>query len=427
MKSENSLKQKHKNIYQYSFFDHLVRSNDGLNSKHKTLQTISMKLYEFEGKQLFRNMGIPVPEGDVVSNVDEAKKVADRLGYPIVLKSQVLSGGRGKAGGIQFAGSESELENKATELLGTTISNEVVQKLLVEKKTDKRKEYYAGITLDPRESLPLLMVSAKGGIDVEEVAENMPDQLHSMPLDPMRNIELYHLLEVVSKTGSTGKELVQISRVLQRLVACYYRFDAFTVEINPLLVGSKAEVFAADAKVEIDDSALFRLPDVKAFERPNDGQTSLEKEARKAGLAYITMDDGNVGIISSGAGLAMSSMDMIQMHGGKPANFLDLGGGASPEKAATALKIVLKTPGVEGVLFNVFGGANNCEQMAKGIVQVVDELNPTQTIMVKMRGYSQDEGWKLLEDRNVPIVKYGTTEEAVETMLSQMRKKDQAR
>jgi len=382
-----------------------------------------MKLYEFEGKQLFRNMGIPIPEGDVAASVAEACVIADRIGFPVVLKSQILGGGRGKAGGIFFAETQDEVADAAGKLVGMAIAGGAVQKLLIEKKVDRAKEYYAGITLDPKKFLPMLMVSAKGGIDVEEVAQSMPEQLHSLPLDPTKAIQLYHLLEVVSKTGSTGKELVKISKILQKLVSCFYRYEAVTVEINPLIVGSDANIFAADSKIEIDDSALFRLPEIKAFKRDKKVQDPLEAQAQDVGLSYIKMNQGNIGIISSGAGLAMSSMDMVSLHGGRPANFLDLGGGASPEKAATALKIVLKTPGVEGVLFNVFGGANNCEQMAKGIVQVIDELNPPQTIMVKMRGYSQEEGWKLLEDRKVPIVKFGTTEEAVEIMLGQMREK----
>ncbi len=383
-----------------------------------------MKLYEFEGKQLFRNMGIPVPEGDVAASVDEARTIAARIGYPVVVKSQILSGGRGKSGGIQFAASETELTDKAERLIGADISAETVQRLLIEKKVDRIREYYAGITLDPKESSPMLMVSAKGGIDVEEVAHRMPEHLHSLMLDPTGSVQLYHLLEVVSKTGATGKELVGISRILQKTVSCYYGYDAFTVEINPLMVGTDAALYAADSKIEVDDSALFRLPEIKALKRSGKVKDSLEAQARDAGLSYITMDRGNIGIISSGAGLAMSSMDMVLRHGGRPANFLDLGGGASPEKAGSALKIVLKTPGVEGVLFNVFGGANNCEQMAKGIVQAIDELTPPQTIMVKMRGYSQDDGWRLLEDRGVPIVKYGTTEEAVETLIAEMRKKE---
>ena len=382
-----------------------------------------MKLYEFEGKQLFRNMGIPIPEGDVAASVAEAGVIADRIGFPVVLKSQILGGGRGKAGGIFFAETQDEVADAAGKLFGMAIAGEAVQKLLIEKKVDRAKEFYAGITLDPKQSLPMLMVSSKGGIDVEEVAQSMPEQLHSLPLDPTKTIQLYHLLEVASKTGSTGKALVQISIILQKLVSCFYRYEGVTVEINPLIVDSDSNIFAADSKIEVDDSALFRLPEIKAFKRDKKVQDPLEAQAQDAGLAYITMTQGNIGIISSGAGLAMSSMDMVSLHGGRPANFLDLGGGASPEKAATALKIVLKTPGVKGVLFNVFGGANNCEQMAKGIVQVIDELNPPQTIVVKMRGYSQEEGWKLLEDRKVPIVKFGTTEEAVEIMLGQMRKK----
>ena len=181
-------------------------------------QTLNfMKLYEFEGKQLFRNMGIPIPEGDVAASVQEAQSVAARIGYPVVLKSQILGGGRGKSGGIQFAETEVELKEKALKLLGATISMEAVEKLLIEKKVDRVKEFYAGITLDPKESLPILMVSSKGGIDVEEVAQSMPEQLHSLPLDPTKTIQLYHLLEVASKTGSTGKALVQITKILQKL------------------------------------------------------------------------------------------------------------------------------------------------------------------------------------------------------------------
>jgi len=379
-----------------------------------------MKLYEFEGKQLFRNTGIPVPEGEIATDVDAARDVANRIGYPVVLKCQILGGGRGKAGGIQFAETEAELTEKAAGLLGSEISKAPVEKLLIEKKVDCAKEFYAGITLDPKASSPLLMVSSRGGVDIEETADSAPEQVFTLLLDPTKSVELYHLLELVSQTGSTGRELVRISTALQKLVSCYYRYEAFVVEINPLIVSTDGDIFAVDSKIEVDDSALFRLPEVRAFKRSVAVDDPLEVEAGNAGVSYITMDKGNIGIISSGAGLAMASMDMVSLHGGRPANFLDLGGGASPEKAAAALKIVLKTPGVEGVLFNVFGGSNNCEQMAKGITRVVDELDPPQTIMVKMRGYSQEEGWKLLEERNIPIVKFGTTEEAVDMMLEKM-------
>jgi succinyl-CoA synthetase beta subunit len=383
-----------------------------------------MKLYEFEGKQLFRNMGIATPKGDVAVDINEAARIAAHIGYPVVLKSQILKGGRGKAGGIQFAETDAGLKEKVATLLGADISVETVEKLLIEEKIDGAKEYYAGITLDPRRSLPMLMVSAKGGIDVEDVAQRMPEHLHTLPLDPTRTVELYHLLPVVSKTGATGKALVQISKTLQKLISGFYRYEAVTVEINPLMIGPDAGVVAADSKVEIDDSAIFRLSEINALKQSRKVKNPLAARARDAGLSYITMDQGNIGVISSGAGLAMSTMDMVSRHGGRAANFLDLGGGASPEKVATALKIVLETPGVTGVLFNVFGGANNCEQMANGIVRVIDELNPPQTIVVKMRGYSQEEGWKLLEDKNVPTIKFGTTEEAVQIILTEMQKKD---
>jgi succinyl-CoA synthetase beta subunit len=379
-----------------------------------------MKLYEFEGKQLFRDTGIPVPEGDIAADAEAARDVANRIGYPVVLKSQVLGGGRGKAGGIQFAEAEAELTEKAAGLLGSEISKAPVEKLLIEKKVECAKEFYAGITLDPKESSPLLMVSSRGGVDIEETADSAPDQVFTRLLDPTKSVELYHLLDLVSQTGSTGRELVRISAVLQKLVSCYYRYEAFVVEINPLVVGADGDILAVDSKIEVDDSALFRLPEVRAFRRSVAVDDPLEAEAGNAGVSYISMNNGNIGIISSGAGLAMASMDMVSLHGGRPANFLDLGGGASPEKAAAALEIVLKTPGVEGVLFNVFGGSNNCEQMARGITRVVDDLAPPQTIVVKMRGYSQEQGWKLLEERNIPVVKFGTTEEAVDMMLEKM-------
>ncbi|MBW1697714.1 MAG: ADP-forming succinate--CoA ligase subunit beta [Deltaproteobacteria bacterium] len=381
-----------------------------------------MKLYEFEGKRLFRKMGIPVPEGDVAASAEEASRVAASIGYPVALKSQILGGRRGKTGGIQFAETEAELKTKVLKLLGASLAGETVHKLLIEKKVVGTKEFYAGITLDPRGSSPVLMVSDQGGMEIEELADMAPERVHRMLLDPIKTIRLYHLLDVVSKTGLSGTELVRVSETLLRLISCYYRYQAVTAEINPLIIGSNGGIFAADSKLEIDDSALFRLTEIQELERPVVVDDPLEAEARREGLSYVAMENGNIGIISGGAGLAMASMDMVFLHGGRPANFLDLGGGTTPEKAAAALRIVLKTPGVKGVLFNVFGGINNCEQMAKGIAKVIDELHPAQSIVVKMRGYSQEEGWQILESRNVPVVKFGTTEEAVKTLLAAMER-----
>lgn len=381
-----------------------------------------MKLYEFEGKTIFREMNIPVPKGKVISSLDEAKEAAAEAGYPLVVKSQVLRGGRGKAGGIKFAENEDELGRAVNELMCMEISGEKIEKLLIEEKLKISREFYMGITLDPKSSLPLLMISAQGGMDIEHIAKEYPHQLFKMYLDPLKKPRQYEMIDLLLKTGLKGKLLVQMSRVLHNLTECYLKFNAITTEINPLVICEDDTVIAADSKVEIDDLALFRIKAVSNFERKEELLDPLESEAKAAGVSYVGMGKGNIGLISGGAGLGMASMDMISAHGGVSANFLDLGGDATTEKTAEALRIVLKTPGVKGVLLNLFGGINNCEHMAKGIISVVDEFKPTQAIVVKMRGHSQDEGWAILESRNIPLIKHGTTEEAVVLLMKEMEK-----
>lgn len=382
-----------------------------------------MKLYEFEGKTLFRGMDIPTPRGYIASTVEEAKKAGNDIGFPLAVKSQVLRGGRAKAGGIRFAHDEDELIHLSRELLGTRCADERVEKLLIEEKLSIARELYVGITLDPQASLPVLMVSGHGGMGVEDLVQRYPHELFRKSLDPMEHVRLYHMMEMVLKTGLRGKEMLQVSQILLTLINCYVAFEAITAEINPLIIDRAGRAFAADAKLEIDDSALFRLKEVRSFKRNRKPEDSLEAEARAAGVSYVRMNGGNIGLIAGGAGLGMASMDMISAHGGRPANFLDLGGDATPSKTAAALSIVLKTPGVEGVLINAYGGINNCEAMAKGIIQVIKKLKPRQAIVVKMRGHSQEEGWTLLEGKKIPIVKFGTTEEAVMLLLTEIQKK----
>jgi succinyl-CoA synthetase beta subunit len=231
-------------------------------------------------------------------------------------------------------------------------------------------------------------------------------------------------MNLVLKTGKTGKKMVQISKVLVNLVACYYKFDAITAEINPLIIDTDGNAIAADAKFEIDDSSLFRLEEVKTFYRGQENiEDPLEIKAQEAGVSYVRLGNGNIGLIADGAGVSMATMDMVFEYGGEPSNFLDLGGSVTPRKTADALKIVLSTPGVEGVFVNVFGGINDCAEMAQGIADVIDELNPSQQITVKMRGHSQDKGWEILEAKNIPLIKYGTTEEGVKLLLDEMEKK----
>jgi len=380
-----------------------------------------MKLYEFEGKSLFRKTGIPVPSGGVAANPDEARPIAEDIGYPVVIKSQVLRGGRGKAGGIQFADTETELKDITERLFGMKLGEEEVEKLLIEQKIASDREFYAGITQDPETLFPVLMVSSQGGMDIESIAKTASTQIFKQILDPTLTYRLFHMMDLISPMGLASEVSIKIAKILLGLINCYFKFEAITAEINPMMLPDTGEIYAADAKIEIDDSALYRIKESKSFHRSEAFDDPLEAEAKAVGVAYVPMGEGNIGIISGGAGLAMASMDLVSVLGGKPANFLDLGGGTTPERAAAALNIVLKTPEVAGVLFNVFGGINNCEEMAKGIAQVIDEMKPSQAIVVKMRGYSQEAGWEILESRNISIVKHGTTEDAVTQLLEEMK------
>lgn len=383
-----------------------------------------MKLYEFEGKSLFLKTGIPVPKGITVKSREQAASSIDSLTFPVAVKSQVLRGGRGKAGGIKFATDMQQMNGCVKALLDFDIQGEKVNKVLIEEKLSIVSEYYAGITFDPVRLLPLLIISAKGGVDIEKVAESSPDKVIKLHLDPMDLPKPFDIMNLVLKTEVTGKNMVQFSRTVMNLVNCYFKFDAVTAEINPLVIDEKGNAVAADAKFEIDDSALYRVLDVKNFHRSmEDVENPLEAEADKAGVSYVALGNGNIGLIAGGAGVGMATMDMVFEYGGEPVNFLDLGGSATPKKTADALKIVLSTPGVEGVFVNVFGGINNCQEMAQGISDVIEQINPEQKIVVKMRGHSQDAGWEILEAKKIPVIKFGTTEQGVKLLLDEMGEK----
>ena len=382
-----------------------------------------MKLYEFEGKQLLAQMNIPVPRGEVAATGEAALDIAARIGYPVVLKSQVLQGGRGKARGIRFAQDPHELNGVYTALSKLTIGREPVSQILVEEKLAIDRELYAGITVDPKSTKPLLMISAKGGVDIEQVAAEDPAQIVKQPIDALAPSKPFNLMPIVKRSGLDGSPMVQVANLLEKLIRCYFHFEAITAEINPLVIDAAGMLMAADAKFDIDDAALFRQPQIAAFKRSETAENPFEREARVAGVSYVRLEDrGFIGIISGGAGLGMATMDAVYHHGGVPANFLDLGH-ATPEKTAAALRIVLKTPGVSGVFLNAYGGINNCEEMAKGVMTVVESLKPQQAIVVKMRGHSQEAGWALLAEKNIPTVKTGTTADGIELLKDTMQKK----
>ena len=376
-----------------------------------------MKLYEFEGKQLLNNAGIPVPQGFTADTVMAAVLGCETLVYPVAVKAQVLRGGRGKAGGICFAENKSDLTLCAESLLEMKIKTEKVEMLYIEKKLSIRSEYYAGITMEPGSGLPLLILSPRGGIDIEAIAREYPEEIFKNELTSLKPYRLHHVIDMVKKTGLKGKELMQTSRIVLSLIHCYFLNEALTAEINPLVIDNNGKVIVADAKFEIDDASLFRNKTISRFKRSDTRADPLEIAANNSDVSYVQLNHGDIGVISGGAGLGMATVDMIQALGGKPANFLDLGGDSTRQKTAASLRIVLQTPGVKSVLVNIFGGTNNCETIALGISDVIDELCPSERIVVKMRGHSQDEGWALLEERGIPVIKFGTTEDAVREVL----------
>jgi succinyl-CoA synthetase beta subunit len=297
------------------------------------------------------------------------------------------------------------------------IKTEKIEMLSIEKKISIRSEYYAGITSEPGSGLPLLILSPRGGIDIEAIARKYPEEIFKNELTSLKPYRLHHVIDMVQKTGLKGHELLQTARIVLSLIHCYFFNEALTAEINPLVIDNNGKVIAADAKFEIDDASLFRNKTISQFKRSDTQTDPLEIAANNADVSYVQLNCGDIGVISGGAGLGMATVDMIQALGGQPANFLDLGGDSTRQKTAAALRIVLQTPGVKSVLVNIFGGTNNCETIALGISDVIDELCPFERIVVKMRGHSQDEGWALLEERQIPVIKFGTTEDAVREVL----------
>lgn len=371
-----------------------------------------MRLFEYEGREIFARYGIGVPRATLVQSVEEALKAAETLSYPVVVKAQVLTGGRGKAGGVKVAANQAELTEYTKQILGLVIRGEKTESVLLSEKTEIARELYAGITFDPQNGRPVLMFSTSGGMEIEEVAKIAPEKVLKMHLLPTQPVRGFRIVDFLRGSGLPSHLLPKVAQVIQKLIEAFYGSDATTAEINPLVVTSQDEVVAIDSKVVIDDSSLARQKITPRFEV----STPLEARAKKVKLNYVQLK-GNIAVLGSGAGLAMATMDLISHYGASPACFLDTGGGISAEKMSEALRICLATPGVQGVLVNAFGGINNCEWMGRGIATVIDEDHPKVKILVKMRGHSQDEGWKLLEDRKIPIVKFGTTEEAVEQIV----------
>ena len=372
-----------------------------------------MNLHEYQSKELFRAAGIPVPPGEVASAVDQAAEIAARLGYPVVVKAQVLIGGRGKAGGVKVVRSPEDLRREAGRILGMDIRGLTVRRVLITPSADIEREYYAGMVLDRRNETPLLMVSPAGGIDIEEVARTTPDRILKIPID-LRGLPAYRAraaARFLDKRPAIQKRIVP---VLIRLARVYHEQDASLAEINPLVVTPKGEVVALDAKIVLDDSALDRHPDTAGL-RDLEAEDPDEVEARAKGLSYVKLD-GSIGCVVNGAGLAMATMDLIQFHGGKPANFLDIGGSSNPEKVESAMSILTRDGRVRAVLFNIFGGITRCDDVARGLLAALDRLNVRVPIVIRLTGTNEKEARRLLSERGLPAL--SDMDEAVRAVIA---------
>ena len=343
-----------------------------------------MDLFEYQGKQYFARYGIPVSDGDIADTVDDAVEVAERIGYPVVIKAQVQVGGRGKAGGVKLAGDAEEARAHATSILGLDIKGHVVHRLWVEHASDIKREYYASFTLDRAAKAHLCMLSAKGGVDIEQVVEEDPESIALLHVNPIDGVNVKDLVLLVDEAGIDEEAREGVVEMLERLYRCYIDGDADLVEINPLILTPEGNVHALDAKVTLDDDAAFRHPEWSDFAYAQDGD-AREALARSKGLNYIGLD-GSVGIIANGAGLAMSTLDVVNQVGGTAANFLDCGGGANADVMANALEVINSDSRVRVILINIFGGIVRCDDVANGVLLAIKRVGLTTPIVIRLDG-----------------------------------------
>ncbi len=360
-----------------------------------------MDLYEYQGKELFRRHAIAVSEGRLATTPQEARAAAEELGGPVVVKAQVLTGGRGKAGGIKLAATPDDAEACAAEILGLDIRGHVVRKIWIERASDIAREYYLSITFDRGEKKPLLMFTTEGGVDIEEVAATKPDALVRLHVDPLEGFQPWQARRLVYGGGvADAGEQKQIAAIVERLYAAFVETDAMLCEINPLIVTPEGEVRALDSKFTVDDNALFRHSDIAEMRDP-ESYPPEERAAREKGVTYVKLD-GEVGILGNGAGLVMSTLDVIALAGGRPANFCDLGGGGDAEGVVDALEVITADPQVKSILFNIFGGITRCDEVARGILAALDRMTIEHPIVVRLDGTNAEEGRRLLSQAAPP-------------------------
>ncbi len=358
-----------------------------------------MKLHEYQSKNIFAKYGVPIPPGRVAATAAEAGQIAEELGGRVVVKSQVLVGGRGKAGGVKLANSPEEAEELAAKILSMEIKGLPVRKVLIDKAANIETEIYLGITNDRAARKPVIMASAAGGVDIEEVARETPEKIIKVHIDPLLGLQGYQTRDLAAGIDLPKEHWRAFGKICTGLWEAYYHSDATLAEINPLVITAEGELLAVDGKMLIDDNGLFRHPDLAEM-RDLDVEAPTEVEARKYGLSFIKLD-GNIGCMVNGAGLAMATMDITKLFGGLPANFLDIGGGANADKVAAAFRLILSDPKVEAVLINIFGGITRGDEVARGILAAIDEVKPEVPMVVRLVGTNAEEGRQLLADADM--------------------------
>ena len=387
-----------------------------------------MKIHEYQGKELLRQFGVPVPRGYPAFTVQEAVEAAQKLGGSVwVVKAQIHAGGRGKGGGVKLARSMDDLKKLAGEILGMQLKThqtgpegQKVRRLYIEEGADIKKEYYVSLVTDRASQKVAFIASSEGGMDIEEVAHSTPDKIITDFIDPLTGLGAEQAKKIAASIGLPEGSHAQAVDLFQKLYQCYMDTDASLVEINPLNCDSKGNLVALDAKFNFDANALFRHPEIVAY-RDLDEEDPAEIEASKFDLAYISLD-GNIGCLVNGAGLAMATMDTIKLFGGEPANFLDVGGGATAEKVTEAFKIMLKNPHVKGILVNIFGGIMKCDTIAEGVITACKAVNLSVPLVVRMKGTNEDLGKKMLAESGLPIISADSMAEAAQAVMDTLKK-----
>lgn len=361
-----------------------------------------MKLLEYQAKEVFKKFSIPVHPGYVARNIDEVKEALEKLNFPVVIKAQVPVGGRGKAGAIKLAESKEDAIEKAEKILNMSVKGVPVKKVLVTEAVDIKKEYYMSIVVDRRSGRPVAMVSSEGGVDIEEVAREKPEAIKKKTIDPHWGLRPFEARELSFELFEDKKLALKAADILLKLYRNFVEIDAQLVEINPLAEDRDGNLWAVDAKILVDDNALYRHPDVEKM-RDMDYEDIRELEAKEADLSYVKLE-GSIGCCVNGAGLAMATMDIIKKYGGEPANFLDIGGSSSPEKVKKAMELILADKNVKAVYFNIFGGITRCDDVAKGLIEAFSNTKIDVPVVIRLTGTNEDIARRMLEESGLPLV-----------------------